>query len=81
MGWRLAPKRCQPCGEKRRGEERDYCTRTGHCGACGQPGNFCLCGTPCGCQELHEVGSGRTADAAEVFSDVPVIDGQGEMFA
>lgn len=44
--------------------------RTGHCGGCGQPGDFCLCTdrSPCGCRELHPMGSGRAADPAAVFA-------------
>lgn len=59
----------------------DWFERTGHCGGCGQPGAYCLCTekTPCGCRALHEMGSGRDADPAEVFA-APVDDNQGELF-
>jgi hypothetical protein len=48
-----------------------FYARTGHCGLCGQPGEFCLCwaSRPCGCRELHEMGSGRRVDPLEVFAD------------
>jgi hypothetical protein len=55
--------------------------RTGHCGLCGQPGDFCLC-TPrnlCGCRELHPVGTGRTTDPVELYADPLDLD-QGELW-
>lgn len=47
--------------------------RTAHCGKCGHPGDYCLCGdrNPCGCRELHTMGSGRTPDALDAFADTP----------
>lgn len=49
--------------------------RTGHCGQCGNPGTYCTCTytAPCGCAQLHEVGSAgdlgpfivRTIDAIQ----------------
>lgn len=43
--------------------------RTEHCGACGQPGGYCICVTPCGCHELHPVGAGLELDALDRFAD------------
>lgn len=57
----------------------DWYERTGHCGACGEPGVFCVCRTPCGCAHLHECGSGLLADAADVFA-VHVGDDQAGLF-
>lgn len=42
--------------------------RTRHCGGCGQPGNYCRCTTPCGCHELHQVGSGLIPEALQAFA-------------
>jgi hypothetical protein len=55
--------------------------RTGHCHGCGQPGVYCLCppSLPCGCRDLHDMGSGITADPADVFAE-PVADTQDELF-
>jgi hypothetical protein len=56
--------------------------RTGHCGQCGNPGNYCTCPPtkPCQCHELHEMGSGLTPDALEQFATVPVSDNQEGLF-
>lgn len=59
----------------------EWFTRTQHCHGCGQPGNFCLCTTrrPCGCRDLHQMGSGIDANAPDVFA-ASVPDGQEELF-
>ena len=50
----------------------EWFERTGHCGVCGQPGEFCVCRKPCGCAHLHPVGSGLEPDAVEAFiAEVP----------
>lgn len=53
----------------------EWFRRTGHCGQCGNPGTYCTCTytAPCGCAQLHEVGSAgdlgpfivRTIDAIQ----------------
>lgn len=60
--------------------DRAWFTRSGHCGGCGQPGDFCLCTprNPCGCRELHPMGSGLDADPLTVFA-TPVSDDQQEL--
>lgn len=61
----------------------DWYQRTGHCGACGCPGDWCQCPRPCGCRDLHPVGSGIGRDPAVVFAEVgPVEVGsdQGALF-
>lgn len=78
-GFTLGRLRCQPCKERKRGEDRDFYLRTQHCGACGQPGTYCLCTEPCGCHELHEVGSGVGVDPVAVFAQ-PRNDDQSELF-
>lgn len=47
--------------------------RTGHCGGCGNPGNYCTCTTanPCGCRALHPMSSANREDALAQFSDAP----------
>lgn len=59
----------------------DWFDRTGHCGGCGQPGNFCQCNPrlPCGCRDLHPMGSGIDADPLATFAE-PVPDNQPELF-
>lgn len=59
----------------------EWYERTNHCGRCGQPGAYCLCTArnPCGCQELHVVGSGLEADAVEQFAE-PISTDQTELF-
>lgn len=56
-------------------EHRDveWFNRTGHCGKCGQPGNYCRCtwSARCGCRTLHVMGSGLDADAIERFAEPP----------
>lgn len=56
--------------------------RTGHCGGCGQPAQFCLCTdrTPCGCRTLHTMGSGIAADPLDVFAAPEVPVDQQELF-
>lgn len=56
--------------------------RTGHCGGCGQPAEFCLCNrnAPCGCRDLHTMGSGIAADPLEVFAAPEVSADQQELF-
>lgn len=58
----------------------DWYNRTGHCGACGQPGSYCKCRTPCGCRDLHDVGSGLLPDALEQFMPTIVSSEQEELF-
>lgn len=47
--------------------------KSGHCGGCGQPGEFCLCREtkPCACRRYHPMGSGLKAHPAEVFAENP----------
>lgn len=54
--------------------------RTGHCGSCGQPGTFCQCTSqePCGCRDLHVMGSGINVDPVAAFGVAD--DGQGALF-
>jgi len=59
----------------------EYFRRTKHCAQCGQPGDYCLCreSRPCGCRELHPMGSGLASDALDTFAvDVP--DDHPELF-
>jgi hypothetical protein len=91
--WRWNCRPCKPCqlckrteSEARAPEHIAWFQRTGHCGQCGEPGNFCKCidAYPCGCRLMHEMGSGVGVDAADVFADaapVAVGDDQGELFA
>lgn len=61
----------------------DWYRRSGHCFSCGQPGNYCLCRKPCGCADLHEVGSGLTVEAADLFGELSptLVDAdQGDLF-
>lgn len=55
---------------------------TRHCGRCGNPGDYCICSErePCGCRELHPMGSALLADALDSFADVPISDDQQELF-
>lgn len=48
----------------------EWFERTGHCGRCGQPGDYCTCtaASPCGCGHLHPVDSARDADALDRFA-------------
>lgn len=50
-------------------EQADWFTRTGHCGACGDPGDYCTClpAQPCGCSALHTQGSGLSETALNTF--------------
>jgi hypothetical protein len=48
-----------------------------HCGACGSPGNYCQCRVPCPCSDLHEVGSGLSADPAVLFAESVNVDQMG----
>lgn len=45
---------------------------TAHCGNCGQPGDYCLCTprNPCGCRDLHPLGSGLQDGALDRFIEV-----------
>lgn len=82
-------KSCSICGRGWFRGDHDSCKRklankahiawfikTGHCGQCGQPGNYCTCSTAirdrCGCHELHPVGSGLHDDALNQFADINV---------
>ncbi len=83
FGYRTECKRCRERRVKREIREQEqahiaFYRRSGHCGACGQPGNYCMCtdNRPCGCRGLHVLGSGLTQDAATVFAD-PVPDQDG----
>lgn len=46
-------------------------TRTGHCGGCGGPADYCTCrpNVPCGCAHLHPMGSAYAPDALAKFTD------------
>lgn len=50
--------------------------RTGHCHGCGNPGAYCTCtrNQPCGCSELHEMGSARLPDALDQFTPPVSVD-------
>lgn len=50
-----------------------YYKATGHCGQCGNPGGYCTCwpNRPCGCKELHPIGSARDPDALAAFRQNP----------
>lgn len=50
--------------------DAEWFERTGHCGRCGNPGNYCTCTDrdPCGCKHLHEVGTARRPDAINAFA-------------
>jgi hypothetical protein len=52
--------------------DSDWFAATGHCGKCGQPGDYCLCTPrqPCGCSDRHAMGSGLVPDAIEKFAEV-----------
>lgn len=66
-----------PVEKAKAAEQVAWYARTGHCGACGEPGVFCLCRTPCGCAELHECGSGLVSDPLKVFAEAAPIDQDG----
>jgi hypothetical protein len=55
--------------------------RTSHCGACGNPGDYCTCppSRPCSCRGLHRMGSGLAPDALDTFA-VEVPDDHPELF-
>jgi hypothetical protein len=53
-------------------QQRAFYARTEHCGACGQPGTYCVCTSPCGCADLHPLGAGLTLDALEQFAEADV---------
>lgn len=57
-------------------EHSEWFTRTGHCGGCGQPGDWCQCHekAPCGCRELHVMGAGIGRDPAEMFADTTPVE-------
>jgi len=48
-----------------------YYRRTEHCAHCGEPGDFCMCRPPdpCGCRDLHPMGSGLAPDAVQAFAE------------
>jgi hypothetical protein len=83
------PQTCRRCDaaaktEARKAQaEKEICwyRETGHCGHCGDPGVFCTCtaSDPCGCSELHEMGSARLPDALEAFMPVVRVE-QGDLF-
>lgn len=56
--------------------------RTAHCGLCGNPGDYCTCtdSTPCGCYQLHVVGSARLPDALDQFQPDAVAIEQDDLF-
>ena len=58
------------------GTDAEWFARTGHCGRCGQPGDWCQCypADACGCRDLHVMGSGRGRDPVEVFADTAPTD-------
>lgn len=60
----------------------DWYRRTQHCGRCGQPDGYCLCrdSAPCGCRELHRMGSGLQPDALETFAEAVEMLGQESLF-
>ncbi len=60
----------------------EWFTKTGHCGKCGQSGNYCLCTDrePCDCQALHPMGSGKDPAALDGFAVVDVSADQGDLF-
>lgn len=62
--------------------QREWFERTGHCGGCGQPGEFCLCAPArsCACRDLHPMGSGIKAAAVEVFADAAAGPDQDGLF-
>lgn len=49
----------------------EWFERTGHCGNCGNPGEFCTCHAkdPCACRHMHRMGSAREPGALEAFAD------------
>lgn len=78
--WYGHPARCAP--EPLGGnavDQRAWFERTGHCGGCGQPGSFCQCTprNPCGCRELHPMGSGIDVDPAEVYAVAVTVEQEG----
>ena len=65
--------------------DSEWFAATGHCGHCGDPGDYCTCTAtdPCGCRDLHVMGSARVKGALEAFQlglDGAVSDDQGELF-
>jgi len=80
--WYSKPVVCAACLRRVHRQEQDWYRSTGHCGYCGQPGVFCLCTDrePCGCRELHLMGSGLLAAALEQFAEHAVSPDQAELF-
>jgi hypothetical protein len=66
---------------ERAAQHADWYDRSGHCGLCGAPGDWCQCTDrdPCGCRELHVMGSGIGRNPADVFAvDAPAeVEQQG----
>lgn len=72
---------CWGCASTARAEQRRtrlltdiaWHAKTGHCGGCGQPGDWCQCTprAPCGCHDLHPMGSGIGRDPLDLFTDQP----------
>jgi hypothetical protein len=64
------------------GTDSEWFERTGHCGRCGNPGEYCTCtkGNPCGCADLHDMGSARLPAALEAFMPVIVTIDQPDLF-
>lgn len=60
----------------------DWFHRTEQCGYCGNPGTFCICteADPCGCRDLHDMGSASLPDALEAFMPNVVHVEQAELF-
>jgi len=62
-------------------QQRQWFLDTGHCGACGNPGHYCTCRTPCPCADLHPVGAGFADDALDTFTaPQPVSDDQSGLW-
>lgn len=50
--------------------QSQWFAKTGHCGGCGQPGDYCSCteAEPCACRDLHPMGSALRDGALDVFA-------------
>ena len=77
---------CPACRQKvldgRKQHDEDWYRETGHCGYCGDPGVFCTCteADPCGCRDLHDMGSARLPGALEAFMPAVVQIEQDDLF-